>query len=75
MSNRIECKKPDDAPILALRPSQAARAMGVSPRTLWSLTADRGSGIPFCRLGRCVRYPVRELERWLAERAAVNAAG
>ena len=58
--------QPDATPILALRPAEAALACGISPRKLWALTADRRSGIPHFRLGRSVRYPVRELRDWLA---------
>ena len=59
----------DAIPILALRPAEAALACGISPRKLWALTADRRSGIPHFRLGRSVRYPVRELRNWLAAQA------
>ena len=53
---------------LALRPREAAAAMGMSPRTLWSLTAS--GEIPHVKIsGRMVLYPVTELQRWLSERA------
>lgn len=50
---------------LALRPREAAKALGIGQRLLWSLT-NQGL-IPHLRLGRAVVYPVAELERWLAE--------
>jgi hypothetical protein len=57
---------------LALRPRDAARALGISPRTLWGLTAPRGP-IPCLRIGhgkrRTVLYPVAELRAFLADRA------
>lgn len=56
------------APRLALRPKDAAKALGVGERLLWSMT-NRGE-IPHIKLGKCVLYPVAELERWLSERAA-----
>jgi hypothetical protein len=57
-------------PVLALRPATAAKALGISPRKLWELTADRTSGVPHIRSGtKCVVYPVRELQAWLAEQA------
>lgn len=62
-------------PKLALRPREAAAALGISPRTLWSITADQTSGIPHARLGRVVVYPVAELCAWLAARAAANGKG
>lgn len=64
-----------DVPILGLRPVDAARAIGVSPRKLWEITADRGSGIPHCRFGKAIVYPIRELEDWLAKRSATNMNG
>jgi len=54
-----------DPPRLALRPKDAARALGIGERLLWSLT-NRGE-IPHLRLGKAILYPVAELERWLAE--------
>lgn len=57
-------------PPLALRPKDAARALGISRRKLWELTADGESDIPHVRLGRSVLYPVRELADWLKNRAA-----
>jgi hypothetical protein len=58
---------------LALRPREAAKALGISTRTLWGLTAPRGP-IPCLRIGhgkrQVVLYSVAELKRWLAERVA-----
>ena len=45
---------------LALRPRDAANALGISPRKLWSMTAS--GEIPCVRLGRCVRYDVKDLQ-------------
>ncbi len=50
---------------LALRPPEAAKALGIGVRKLWEITADRTSGIPHVRLGKVVVYPVRELADWL----------
>ena len=55
---------------LALRPREAAESLGISERLLWTITADQASGIPHCRFGRRVVYPVDELQRWLSERQA-----
>ena len=55
---------------LALRPREAAAALGIGQRKLWEITADQTSGIPHVRFGRAVIYPIRELEDWLAERAS-----
>jgi excisionase family DNA binding protein len=52
---------------LALRPRDAATALGVSPRHLWQLTKD--GHIPCVRVGtgkrRTVLYPVADLQAWL----------
>ena len=59
-------------PRLALRPKDAAKALGIGERKLWELTADRTSGIPHVRFGKAILYPVRELCDWLAEQAKVR---
>jgi len=61
---------------LALRPREAAKALGISPRTLWGLTVPRGP-IPCVRVGdgkrQTVLYPVRELQAWLSRQTATAA--
>lgn len=52
---------------LAMRPKEAAKALGIGERLLWSMT-NRGE-IPHIKLGKAVLYPVLELQRWLSERA------
>jgi len=56
---------------LALRPREAARALGISPRLLWQLTHD--GAIPCVRVGsgkrRTVLYPVTVLQNWLGQQA------
>ena len=49
---------------LALRPRDAAKALAISPRKLWAMTAS--GEIPHIRLGRCVRYPIDDLRAWIA---------
>jgi excisionase family DNA binding protein len=58
----------DETPRLALRPKEAAKALGIGERLLWSLT-NRGE-IPHVWLGKAILYPVAELERWLSEQTA-----
>ncbi len=58
---------PSDPPRLALRPKEAAKALGIGSRLLW-LETNKGS-IPHTRIGRCVVYPVAALEAWLAKEA------
>ncbi len=57
---------------LALRPRDAAKSLGISPRTLWGLTTPRGP-IPCLRIGhgnrQTVLYPVADLQAWLSQQA------
>ena len=48
---------------LLLKPPQAAEALAISPRKLWGMTAS--GEIPHVRIGRSVRYPVDDLQRWI----------
>jgi excisionase family DNA binding protein len=56
---------------LALRPREAAKALGISPRLLWQLTHD--GHIPCVRVGsgkrRTVLYPTADLQAWLSRQA------
>ncbi len=56
---------------LALRPRDAARLLGISPRTLWEWT--RVGIVPCVRVGsgtrKTVLYPVADLQAWLTEKA------
>jgi excisionase family DNA binding protein len=50
-------------PALLLTPKQAAESLAISPRKLWGLTAS--GEIPHVKIGRCVRYPLDDLQRWI----------
>ncbi|MBX3408126.1 MAG: helix-turn-helix domain-containing protein [Phycisphaeraceae bacterium] len=54
-------------PSLALRPKDAAKALGIGERALWQFTKD--GVIPCVKLGRCRLYPVALLQAFLAEQA------
>ena len=54
-----------DRPLL-LTPRQAAEALQISERKLWSMKAS--GEIPHVLLGRSVRYPVADLQQWIEER-------
>ena len=54
-------------PCLALRPKQAAKALGIGERLLWSKT-NIGE-IPHVRIGRAVIYPIDLLREYLNEQA------
>ena len=64
-------------PTLALRPREAAKALGISTRTLWSWT--KGGLLPCVRVGRgkrqVVLYPVEQLRAWLAGPEAAEERG
>ena len=59
--------KPTVIPPLALRPREAAAALGISERLLndWAKQYD----LPSVRLGQVVLYPVDEIRAWLRARA------
>lgn len=48
-----------------MKPTDAAKALNISARKLWELTAGRL--IPHVRIGRAVRYAVADLEAWIEE--------
>ena len=52
---------------LALTRTEAARAIGISPRSIDALIADRTSGFPIIRVGARVVVPIRLLEQWLTD--------
>jgi excisionase family DNA binding protein len=59
-----------EASCLALRPRDAAAALGVSERTLWTWTNE--GTIPYVRRGKTMMYPVSALVRWLDEQATAK---
>lgn len=62
---------------LVLKPAEAARALGISPRLLWQLTAD--GVIPCMRVGTGKRkrliYPIALLNNWLEENTTARNGG
>lgn len=60
------------APILAVRPREAARILGIGVRMLWANTSPRGE-IPSIRIGRTVLYRPSDLDAWLAAHAVKGA--
>jgi excisionase family DNA binding protein len=54
-------------PRLLLTPREAAAALGISVRHLFTLT--RRDGLPSLLLGTSRRYRPADVERWIAERA------
>ena len=58
-------------PCLAMRPREAASALGISERLLWDWT-DKGI-IPHIRLGKVILYPVDSLRDWLKQQVQKDA--
>ena len=63
MTMRSDDALPNEA--LTLSPRDAARALGISERTLWTHT--RRGTVPHVRLGRRILYRIAELKRWLRD--------
>jgi predicted DNA-binding transcriptional regulator AlpA len=62
-----------EPPTLLLTARDAARALAISEKTLWTLSAPRGP-IPTIRVGeRSIRYSVAALEKWVAAQQAAEA--
>jgi Helix-turn-helix domain len=59
-------------PCLAMRPKDAAKALGIGERKLWELTNRKL--IPHIKLGRCTLYPVDVLRDFLAREAGITVA-
>ncbi len=67
---KLELETPPDLSTrLALRPAEAARALGISERTLRAMLPR----LPVVRSGGLVLIPVEALRDWLRERAHASA--
>jgi len=55
---------PSTLPKLLLNAREAAKALSICPKTLWSMTAPRGD-LPSVRIGRRVLYDPADLQRWI----------
>lgn len=69
------CKDTDqhEGPVrLALRPKEAAAALGISERMLWTMT--KAKEVPHVRFGRAVVYPVAKLQAWLSEKSGAEGS-
>ena len=71
-STNKAAKNEPETPCLAMRPREAAKALGISARLLWEHT-DRGA-IPHIRLGKAILYPVDSLRDWLERQAQQGTA-
>ena len=61
----MKAESSESKPAQLLTAQQAAKTLSISPRKLWGLTA--ASEIPHVRIGRCVRYSVDDLQRWVEQ--------
>ena len=52
---------------------EAAKYLGLHADTLRKLRRE-GGGPPYARIGRAVRYDLRELDRFMAERSYASTA-
>jgi excisionase family DNA binding protein len=57
---------------LLLTSQEAADALGVCTKTIYSITKPRGP-LPCVRIGTSVRYSRRALEQYVSERESANA--
>lgn len=76
MNSRQFYRRPDPrpaAPPLALRPREAAAAIGVSPSTLDRLT--KAGEIAVVPAGRCRLYLLADLEAYLTSRRVIAEKG
>lgn len=48
---------------LLLTPAETSKALSISPRKLWAITAS--GEIPHLKIGRSVRYSVDDLRAWI----------
>jgi excisionase family DNA binding protein len=62
----VEDTKIPPAQQLLLTPLEAADALRISPKSLYSLTSPRGP-IRAVRIGRSVRYAASTLAKWIAD--------
>ena len=70
MNSEPQGQHNENPPVLALRMNEAARALGISKRSLEDMTS-RGE-VPYPRLGRrLLVYPVHLLREWLTDRAKI----
>ena len=66
--------QPTKHPLVLLDERDAARALGLTPRTLQAWR-NRGGGPAYVRISsRCIRYRLIDLEAWAAERVRTSTS-
>ena len=62
-NDSVNTNSVSSSPSLLLTAKQAASALAISERKLWSLT--NSGEIGHVRIGRSVRYPIAGLQQWI----------
>jgi predicted DNA-binding transcriptional regulator AlpA len=57
---------------IALKPSEAAKVLGISAKTLWTVSQPRGT-LPCVRIGSRVTYFIHHLQKWADSQLAEQA--
>jgi excisionase family DNA binding protein len=57
-----------DAAKKLLTPEQAAEMLNIKTQTLSAWRCANRHGLPYVRVGACIRYQLADLEAWLASR-------
>lgn len=57
----------NEAAPLLLSPREAAKALSICEKTLWTIT-QKGE-IPVIKIGRLVRYPLEGLKTWIESKS------
>jgi excisionase family DNA binding protein len=74
--NTQKCNVGGQVVRLLLNSKEAAQALSISPRTLWTLT--KTGQIAYVQSGRSVRYDVEDLQKWIERnktKATIRAPG
>jgi excisionase family DNA binding protein len=56
-------------------PEQAADYLSVTTRTLANWRSRGAPNLPFCRIGRCVRYRLSDLDAFIAKHSHNSVEG
>jgi DNA binding domain, excisionase family len=60
--------------MILLTERELAKRLAVSQRTLQT-QRQTGHGIPFIKVGKCVRYRLEDVEQYLSDRRYLSTAG
>lgn len=54
---------------MLLTTPEAATYLGISPKTLETWRSTGRQAVPYVRVGRLIRYRMRDLDEWMASRS------